>query len=233
MTIAEKKLILMIAGLTSFLLNGCMSKNQSSSVLKEVRSPSLPTPSNSNTITGNAELRTTERGFIFSKVSRAELRSMGVDAEKFGEAWRDPSGMIWGDIIKNKDDSPRSTSQMNADKYCKEIGAQLPSGYPITLNGECGFPHTDSDFERFRKYMGAKWVEGEGIPDGYKPQVLPNLPHTVKGKILGHYFWSSSTHDCGRVSGDAYIFNGSKGNLFRYWRNYSSVARCVVPFRRL
>jgi len=134
---------------------------------------------------------------------------------KLGEAWRDPSGMIWGDIAKKEDGSPHFMTHKNATAYCaglkdaqgKSIGAVLPIW---------------EDFIRLREYMGAK----SGSDEGYAPQVLPNLTYTENGQTRSRYFWSSSVDP--DYSNFAYDFDGRLGGS--YYRNvddYRSV-RCVV-----
>ncbi len=73
---------------------------------------------------------------------------------ELGEAWRDPSGMIWGDVKR------KGISQDVAIEYCTRIGAKLPSKY---------------DFIRLREYLGAM----SGSIGGYDPQDV--LPNSVKG----------------------------------------------------
>jgi len=127
---------------------------------------------------------------------------------KLGEAWRDASGMIWGDIVKKDDGSPRFMNHKDATDYCKSIGAELPSR---------------EDFIRLREYMGAK----SGSDEGYTAQVLPNLTYTEKGQVNSRYFWSSSVHP--DHSYYAYDFGGRFGYIGYYNRsfdNYYSV-RCV------
>ena len=130
-----------------------------------------------------------------------------------GEAWRDPSGMIWGDIVKNDDDSIRYMDQYQAPTYCESIGARLPSR---------------ADFARLRGYMGATTAASESSGSGYTPQVLPNLYRTADGLSVGNYFWSSSVHP--DFSYEAYYFVGRSGVIYNYYRSfYSNVAvRCVV-----
>src|SRR5688572_17681015 len=45
--------------------------------------------------------------------------------EKLGEAWRDESGMIWGDLVRQKNGSIY-INHYEATQYCKSIGATLP-----------------------------------------------------------------------------------------------------------
>ena len=132
---------------------------------------------------GTAETRRTTTGAVFTRVER----------EGFGEAWRDPSGMIWGDIAKNADGSIRHMDQYQATEYCQSLGAQLPSR---------------EDFVRLREYMGAR----SGTYEGYSPQVIPNLTRNEGGRTYSNYFWSSSVHP--GASGLAYVFDGRRGGIY-------------------
>jgi hypothetical protein len=130
-----------------------------------------------------------------------------------GEAWRDPSGMIWGDIVKNDDHSIRYMDQYQASTYCESIGAQLPSR---------------EDFARLRGYMGATTAASEYVGTGYTPQVLPNLYRTADGRSVRNYFWSSSVHP--GVSNVAYVFDGRTGVIVYGIRDYADyvAVRCVA-----
>jgi len=147
----------------------------------------------------SAETKTTKTGQVFTR---------DTSHPKLGEAWSDPSGMIWGDIVKNKDGSEHLMNQRDATDYCKSIGADLPS---------------KEDFIRLREYMGAK---SPGF-DGYTPQVLPNLTHT-ENKAYIRQFWSSSNHL--HVSNYYYAMNGANGGFGFDYHTYAAV-RCVVARR--
>lgn len=161
-------------------------------------------------LTGNAfandEKRTTDTGAVFTRDrSHAAL----------GEAWRDPDGLVWGDIVKNENGSARYMVQsseymkeigkslpnrtLGAKEYCERIGARLPSR---------------EEFTRLREYMGAQ----SGTDRGYSPQVLPNLSD--------RWFWSSSVYP--NVSDVAYFFYGRYGYIYNYYRKYNYAVRCVV-----
>ncbi len=119
--------------------------------------------------------RTTTTGHVFiSDSSRPTL----------GDAWRDESGMIWGDMVRFRvgstyldqicfeshrpirDGIPCVVDYGDALEYCESIGAALP---------------TVDDYKRLRSYMGASLDS----PTGYKAQVLPNLD-------LDIYFFTST-----------------------------------------
>ncbi|MBY0369295.1 hypothetical protein K2X33_01330 [bacterium] len=169
----------------------------------------------------------TTSGAAFKKVSEEQLKEAGIkDPKKFGESWEDPSGMIWGDMAKSEDGSPLYMDHKDAEDFCKNLGAELPSGYIEDVNGGNGFPDSDSDFVRLRKYMGAKSVNGKAAPEGYVPQILPNLTYmgtatsntirltsnlgiSVKfPKMYDRYFWSSSIYDHPDF---AYVSEGGEG----------------------
>ncbi|MBI1860437.1 MAG: DUF1566 domain-containing protein [Deltaproteobacteria bacterium] len=150
------------------------------------------------------------RNAAFTRVSDETLSKLKVDAKKFGEAWLDPSGMTWGDIVNKEDGSPEYMKHKDADQYCKSIGAELPSR---------------EDFVRLREYMGAK----SGTYDGYAPQVLPNL---TDSKGTSNFFWSSSIHP-DYPDDVASTFNGHSGRIGYGGRDHANVhsVRCVVPRR--
>lgn len=150
------------------------------------------------------EERTTTTGAVFT---------CDTSHASFGEAWRDPHGLVWGDIAKKVDGSVRYMVQsseylrslgwslpegIGAKEYCQSIGARLPS---------------QEEFAMLREYMGAR----SGMPEGYSPQVLPNLDEM---------FWSSSV-----FSDNIYYaigFYGSDGNVFFFSRSDTFSVRCVV-----
>ena len=171
-------------------------------------------------------VRLTKNGAKFSGVTVNELsKKLGKqNVEKFGEAWRDPSGMIWGDIVTKEDGSPSFMNHKNAEAYCKRIGGRLPSGYLESQSGKHGFPDKDSDFVRLRKYMGAK----DGSIEDYTPEVLPHLTYKKDGKTSSRYiFWSSSVHPDYPSLG-AYGFGGLSGDIDSYIRTSTTVFRCVA-----
>ena len=141
------------------------------------------------------EKRTTKTGAVF-------IRDRSLPA--LGEAWRDPRGLIWGDIIKRADGTGtvRSMNHDNATAYCDSIEARLP---------------TKEEFIQLREYMGARAGTDEGYSH-HDNQVLPNLS--------GHWFWSSS------VSPDSadyfYDFSRPYGGVDYHVRNLKNAVRCVV-----
>ena len=121
-----------------------------------------------------------------------------------GKAWKDPSGMIWGDIVRTALGTVNEMDYSSAVEYCKRINAKLPS---------------KEDFVRLREYMGA-------IPGGYFPEVPPGYKPQVLRHLSRHFFWSSSIPE--RDISDAYIFDGRSGSIglgSRYY--YDNALRCV------
>lgn len=154
-------------------------------------------------IEGAAGTRRTTSGHVFTRDhSLAAL----------GDAWRDESGMIWGDIARNDDGSIHYMKHYQAVEYCQNIRAELPSR---------------ADFERLRSYMGAT----EDSSNGYTPQALPNLYRMVNGRPQSYYFWSSSVLlDASYApSYDAYFFDGRDGVIDYASRDYGDdgAVRCV------
>jgi hypothetical protein len=119
-----------------------------------------------------------------------------------GEAWRDPSGIVWGDIVRGPDGEVVYLTQNQAFVACEMMGARLP---------------TQKEFMELRKFLGAF---GVNMIAGYKPQILP--------KLDGHYFWTSSEI---RGTDDVYVFNGTTGDLrtdYRFPRRKWIATRCVL-----
>ena len=142
---------------------GSISKYPISSQILKFRHP-IPT----------VEYEYTDKLFSYSNIDQKVAE--GANGAKYtftrdtsfpalGEAWKDPSGMIWGDIVKVEDIF--TMNHFQADLLCKKVGAELPSR---------------EDFVRLREYMGA--VPRSGSENGYKAQVLPHL--------LKYRFWTSS-----------------------------------------
>jgi hypothetical protein len=95
-----------------------------------------------------------------------------------GVGWRDPTGMIWGEIVKNEDGSLRTFYQREALEYCQALGLQLPSF---------------DDLWRLRAYQGGTTERYAGLPDqgdysGYSPQILLDHPDQYPNNFL----WSST-----------------------------------------
>lgn len=127
-----------------------------------------------------------------------------------GEAWKDETAMIWGDIIRNADNSIRYFNHKEAILYCEKLGAKLPS---------------EEDFSRLREYMGAK----PDLYEGYTPQVLPNLFRKNGDKILSNFFWASN-NDWFHYH-LAYVFGGKLGGFAmanELFDDDFTSARCVV-----
>ena len=130
-----------------------------------------------------------------------------------GEAWRDPSGMIWGNVVKTGDDWVIYMDQQHASSHCESIGAQLPSR---------------EDFARLRGYMGATTEASEYFGGtGYKPQVLPNLYRIHRGRPVSINFWSALAQSDSAL---ADVFYGRRGDIGPGTLDSAEYAlRCVVP----
>ena len=164
-------------------------------------------------------------GFIFSGDAFAECEP-GEERETktgavftcddsypdLGEAWRDPSGLIWGDTVKETDGTIHGMNHYNAIAYCDSIDARLPS---------------KEEFIQFRQYMGAQPERLMGYSH-HDDKILPNLK--------SYRFWSSSV-DPDNID-LAYDFNGDDGFIYYGFRNfddskrsggdYYGAVRCVV-----
>lgn len=119
-----------------------------------------------------------------------------------GEAYRDPKGMIWGDIAKKPDGNPIYMTHAAATQYCENKGASLP---------------TREDFLRLRRYLGYHTGDGYSSLATDGKDILPGLS--------GKWFWSSSVHPYG--SDYAYFFSGSRGVMYYDHRVSKIAVRCV------
>jgi len=149
------------------------------------------------TATPSPETRTTKTGHVFTR---------DTSHPKLGEAWRDPHGLIWGDIAKNEDGSVRLMDHKDATDYCAGIGAKLPS---------------KEHFIRLGQYMGAKL----GGKEGYIAQpVIANL-------VTSTTSWSSSFSTYPSPSSAQnfpYTFDGQWGDITDHYRYHEYSVRCVV-----
>lgn len=71
-------------------LIGCKARNSESD---------LQNNSNYNPGSKTDDTRTTRQGATFERVGSSELQRLKLDPEFFGEAWRDPEGLVWGDQV--------------------------------------------------------------------------------------------------------------------------------------
>ncbi len=127
-----------------------------------------------------------------------------------GEAYRDPQGLLWGDMVTYQT-TVWNMTQYEAQDYCASLGARLPTKEEFRqLSMDLGFKHTQG----YSPYM----------QDG-KTEVIPNL--------VGHWYWSSSIFPFN--SDNAYGFSGEEGYndqmsftgyIFR--EVYHGAVRCVI-----
>ncbi len=127
---------------------------------------------------------------------------------QLGAAFRDPSGLIWGETRRDVDGKVSLTIEVEAEAYCASINARLP---------------TRSELEGLALNLGFASVFGYSVftRDG-KKEVLPAL-----GK---NYFWSDSTASVGVV----WVLNGASG--YMTWGPMRKIfaVRCVMnagPYR--
>lgn len=120
----------------------------------------------------------------------------------FGEAYRDPSGLIWGSLVVLSG-NVQLISGAVANQYCTDLGGRLPKL---------------EEFEQLDKYLGY------GTPQGYSPLTADGSIEVLPG-ISEHWFWSSTLYDWDA----AYVFMGDSGGIgFGYIDTDRTFARCVV-----
>ena len=149
-----------------------------------------------------AETRTSVSGHTFTQVT---------DHPSLNNAWKDESGVIWGDLVSKEamraadvkdfciDAGESGTcfmTQAKAEAYCSLIGASLPSR---------------EQFTQLATYLG------NGSASHYYPEILPAL--------TDNSFWSTTANSNDSMYG--YVFNGSHGYTQIDYRSYFHSVRCV------
>lgn len=127
-----------------------------------------------------------------------------------GEAFRDPSGLIWGSPVTEADGRIKTMTQKDALAYCHSGGARLP---------------TKSEFDQLAGHLG------KGTANGYSPFVSGGWPQVLPG-LFNYWFWSASI--ASHYTGYGYVFSGGKGYIgyyyedmvFGIWLNFP--VRCVA-----
>lgn len=140
--------------------------------------------------------RTSNTGAIFTR---------DASNPALGEAYKDPSGLIWGSIVTAQG-KINTMNQYDADKYCKDGGARLP---------------TREEFEQLAKYLG------KGTARGYSPYLADGKTDLLPG-LSNHWFWSSSVYP--NLSDYAFYFYGYSGGVYYANRSYYpyDAVRCVA-----
>lgn len=151
-----------------------------------------------------AETKSTKSGHVFTR----ENSYPGLG----NNAWKDPSGMVWGEIARDAQGKPLLMTYVEALKYCAERGAILP---------------TANDFVRLREYMGAKLAK----TDGYQPQIFGGDFGSI-APGTNRYLWSSTQtpRKNPKYEGEqAFVFDSYNGALGANGVSAKSYGtRCVV-----
>ena len=135
-------------------------------------------------------------------VSASGEKFQQVFASGLGESWRDPSGPIWGEVLREEDSLiPHKVTQDRAVELCHERGGRLP---------------THAEFSRLRQWF----TSGKGKKGAYRADILPQLD--------AGSFWTETSRE--GVESGAYIFHADDGD-FSYEERSSERAsvRCVIP----
>ncbi|MEK6773826.1 MAG: hypothetical protein AABY64_07790 [Bdellovibrionota bacterium] len=140
----------------------------------------------------NSNHRTTRDGVIFT---------LDTSNIALGEAYRDPSGLIWGSIV-TANGKINHMSQRDANKYCNAGNARLP---------------TYEEFVQLAKYLGY------GTAQGYSPYQADGKTDLLPG-LSGYWFWSISFIPNADSSG--YVFNGNTGVI-----DYGALVSSGCAFR--
>lgn len=139
---------------------------------------------------------------IREAVSASGEKFQQVSLAALGESWRDPSGLIWGEVVHVEESkNPQKVSQDRAVEVCHEKGARLP---------------TRAEYSQLRKWL----TSGHGKKAAYRADILPGLD--------AGSFWTETSRE--GVETGAYIFHADDGD-FSYEERSSekALARCVIP----
>jgi|GEM_PF-3380684 len=137
---------------------------------------------------------------IREAVSASGEKFQQVSASGLGESWRDPSGLIWGEVLhEDGGKSAWKVSQDHAADHCREKGARLP---------------TQNEYARLRQWL----TSGKGKKAAYRADILPQLD--------AGSFWTETSRE--GVESGAYIFNADDGDFSYEERNSEkALVRCV------
>jgi hypothetical protein len=134
-----------------------------------------------------------------------------------GESWRDPSGLVWGDLVKKADGSNNYMSWYAAETYCASKGARLPS---------------QAEQAKLGIYLGAlnkNSTDGTFVYDESGNVLFRYDYHGCQAKILPHLAdaWIWSNAPLPRGSDGAFVFNGGVVDFFDFGRYVNGAVRCV------
>jgi hypothetical protein len=173
--------------LVTILLSGLIDSNYASAICSlSSKQDSCPAP-------GTEEQRISTGGAVFSR---------DTSNSALGEAYRDPSGLIWGDVVRTNG-KITYMSQYDAEDYCKASGARLP---------------TNKEFRQLRIYLS------RGIAQGYRPYLPEDKANVLPG-LSSDQFWAW-TEPTASILG--YGFDGVNGNIIVHVRNHFLAVRCVA-----
>lgn len=158
------------------------------------------------------------------RIEKAEQRATATNDNIFtrdttnpglGEAYRDPSGLIWGDVIK-----AQGMSQTDADIYCKCNSDYARDKLGCTSKPDSARLPTREEFKQLAEYLD------DGSAQRYSPLSADGRTDVIPG-LSRHWFWTSSTRrsDFPDV---VYTFNGRYGYFDSSYRSSLLVTgRCV------
>jgi hypothetical protein len=139
------------------------------------------------------QVRTSISGHKFVQVT---------DLPKLGNAWKDESGLIWGDVVMKSDGSLKMMSQYDARDYCRELSDSQHQYLLPTL----------AQFAQLARFLG------EDTDGGYDPETIPGLKRW--------FLWTGSVVQ--HENFKAYLFD-TKFGLKQYSdRDHMNAVRCVT-----
>ncbi len=121
-----------------------------------------------------------------------------------GEAYRDPSGLIWGSIVR-LEGKVNKMVQRDAESYCISSGARLP---------------TRSDVYQLEKFLG------EGTTTGYSPFLVDGITEVLPD-FTTQWIWLSEREGYGGSYGTAFLGSRQFQPLISTLNPHAF--RCVAP----
>jgi hypothetical protein len=127
----------------------------------------------------NGAVHTNDRGVSFS----CDKRNPSL-----GEAWRTPTGVVWGEAVKETNGTLKPMTLTQADQYCRSIDAELPtkSDY-LTMLGdlENSYYLRDGKTGMMPDLAISRWFWTSTSATGSAAYPLPNTPDSVAGYRVG------------------------------------------------
>lgn len=157
-----------------------------------------------------------------------------------GEAYRDPSGLIWGEAVKDESDKLLKVSAQQAIAYCENIGFRLPTQLEASRFAEYAGDYLSSvdNYPRRGNYWPCS-VDENYLDQLKCTQIIPNLFGFIEARglrVQTNRFWTSTINtNITSVNSTWYeTMNGNTGSLMAPTISpnaHVSIEHSMNPFR--